>query len=32
MAGEIRKGIDEGLGRALDANSTATFLWAALTA
>ncbi len=29
MAREIQQGIDEGLGRAIDANSTATFLWAA---
>lgn len=29
MAGEIQQGIDEGLGRPLDARSTATFLWAA---
>jgi TetR/AcrR family transcriptional regulator len=29
MAGEIQKGLDEGLGRPLDASSTATFLWAA---
>jgi AcrR family transcriptional regulator len=29
MAAEIQKGMDEGLGRPLDASSTATFLWAA---
>jgi len=29
MAGEIQRGIDEGLGRPMDANITATFLWAA---
>ncbi len=29
MAQQIQHGIDEGLGRAIDAHSTATFLWAA---